>query len=341
MRYRDRERVKRVGHFAPPFTGGISSALHGLLACTTAGPDAVAHLHADRSSPAELEQVDLVHCHHALRWPEAVALARRLQVPVVKTVHILQARQSRMRAVPVTAPTRSEALQARAIAEADALTIATHAAKAMLLEDHPGLDPARVTVLPLAPRLPILPRVAAETAHERPLVAATRFDTLKGTDLLIEVVALALRTPGRTFVVAGGLPDNARAQARWQDAFRAALTPEQVPRLHFVGWLGPDALAELLAGAAAFVTTSRLETCGLGLMEAVAAGCPAIATDLAVHREVAGTRADYVAADAPAFAQAIDAALRAPSRQPGSASDQAQTPTRWAEDWLHFWCQNI
>ena len=74
------------------------------------------------------------------------------------------------------------------------------------------------------------------------IVAATRFDQLKGTDLLVEVVAACLRAPDIDFVIAGGLPDNARAELRWKEAFRAALTPEQRPRLHFPGWLGPDAL---------------------------------------------------------------------------------------------------
>ena len=336
---REPTRVTRVAHFAPPFTGGIASAVDGLLTLTAAGTDGVTHLRADTATAAELAQVTLVHCHHALRWPDALALARRSRVPAVKTLHILQARQSRMRAVPATSPTRSEALQARAIAEADALTIATHAAKAMLVEDHPDLDPTRVVVLPLAPRLPVLPRVVADAPTVRLIVAATRFDQLKGTDLLVEVVAACLRAPDVDFVIAGGLPDNARAELRWKEAFRAALTPEQRPRLHFPGWLGPDALAQLLSRAALFVTTSRLETCGLGLMEAVAALCPAVATDLSVHREVAGAHARYVAANVQAFARAIEEASHAQSTSRATAPYTAPDAARVAQDWLHFWSQ--
>jgi len=334
------ERLTLVAHLAPPFTGGITSAVEGLCSFTRSGPDGVAHIRIDTQGSRfvdALTAVTVVHCHHALRWPEALSLAQRLGVPAVKTVHILQARQSRLRSV--TSATRSERLQAQALVEADRLTIATHAARALLLEDHPALDPERVIVLPLAPRLPVAPR--ASDAHVGPIVAATRFDPLKGTDLLIEVVAQVLRepavaAPSRQFVIAGGLPDNARAEARWRDAFMAALTPEERPRLTFSGWLGEAALAELLARAALYVTTSRLETCGLGLMEAVAAGCPVVATDLAVHREVAGPHAHYAAADAHAFARAIDTLLSATAvRAIGRVPDSA----RVAQDWLHFWAQ--
>jgi len=321
-----------VVHLAPPFTGGITSAVDGLIALTSTTPDTpVTHLRAEHASPAELVQATVVHCHHALRWPEAFALARRLGVPAVKTVHILQARQSRMRGLPAATPTRSETLQAQAIVTADRLTIATHAAKAMLLEDHPALEPARVIVLPLAPRLPVLPR--QPSLNEQTLVALTRFDHLKGTDLLIEVVAATLATSGRRFVVAGGLPDNARADARWRDAFRAALTPEQQARLELCGWLSPGEVAALLAQADVFVTTSRIETCGLGLMEAVAAGCAAVATDLPVHREVAGSWAHYAAPDAASFALAVDHALRL------TTAPKATCVSGTAQDWLHFWAQ--
>jgi glycosyltransferase involved in cell wall biosynthesis len=46
---------------------------------------------------------------------------------------------------------------------------------------------------------------------------------------------------------------------------------------HFVGYLGGDELAAAYASADAFIFPSRTETLGLVLLEAMAAGCPAIA----------------------------------------------------------------
>lgn len=298
----------KVVHFMPPFSGGIASAVTGLMQVP-----GLVHV-----GPEDVAAATHVHCHHALRWPEALALARRLGVPAIKTLHILQARQSRMRGLPPTSPTRSESLQLKAIREADHLTIATHAAKAMLLEDHPDLDPARVTVVPLGPTLPTLPRHLDATS---PVVAVTRFDHLKGTDLLIDVAA-GLGDLGVPLVVAGGLPDNARAERRWRDAFPSGVT--------FAGWLAPSDLAALYASARVFVTTSRLETCGIALMEAVAAGVPAIASDLPVHREVA-PGATFVPLDASAFVHALG--------DLEEATTPAQSRPDPAQSWLSFWRQ--
>jgi glycosyltransferase involved in cell wall biosynthesis len=324
--------VVTVVHFAPPFGGGIASAVRALAAIP-----GVEHRLAGPEDPVALDPSGgpgrwVVHCHHALRWPEAVALARRLGAPAVKTVHILQARQSRLRGLTVA--TRSEAAQARAIAEADRLTIATGAARAALLEDHPGLDLARVTVLPLPTATP-----SARAPSQTPTVlAVTRYDAIKGTDLLIEVVARVLAADARTrVVVAGGLPDNPRAQAKWHEAFLAAAPVEARARLELTGWLGPDALAGRYAAAHVFVTTSRLETFGLALREAVEAGVPAIASDLPVHREVAGDAADYVAhgeGAAEAFAAAIRARLEAPAGAIGAAPPRLGHS---AHEWLSFW----
>jgi len=64
-----------------------------------------------------------------------------------------------------------------------------------------------------------------------------------------------------------------------------------------------------------------------------------VATDLSVHREVAGGRAHYVAADVHAFTRAIDAALQTRSIPCATAPYNAPDAARVAQDWLHFWSQ--
>lgn len=313
-----------VVHLAPPFGGGIASAVRALVAIP-----GVVHRLDDGAVPGDRAERYVVHCHHALRWPEALTLARRLGAPAVKTVHILQARQSRLRGLTVA--TRSQALQARAIVEADHLTIASGAARAELVADHPELDPARVRVLPLPTARP-LPRAPAAAPT---VLAVTRYDAIKGTDVLVEVVGRLLRAaPDVRVVVAGGLPDNARAQAKWHEAFVAAAGPA-VDRLELSGWLAPDALAARYAEAHAFVTTSRLETYGLALREAVEAGVPAVASDLPVHREVAEGAADFVPlGEVQAFVAALEAAL---GRSGGGSGAPRVTRREGHDDWLSFW----
>jgi glycosyltransferase involved in cell wall biosynthesis len=80
--------------------------------------------------------------------------------------------------------------------------------------------------------------------------------------------------------------------------------------------LGPmpgAATRALLGRATAYVTCSRAEGFGLPLAEAMAVGCPILASDLAVHREVAGDAALYFPpGDADALAQRLGALLDDP-----------------------------
>jgi alpha-1,3-rhamnosyl/mannosyltransferase len=102
--------------------------------------------------------------------------------------------------------------------------------------------------------------------------------------------------------------------------------PELVQRaaaagLRAVGPMAGQAVRRALARAAAYVTCSRAEGFGIPLAEAFNAGCPVIAADLPVHREVAADAALYFnPGDPAALADALrrfldDAALQAELRE--------------------------
>jgi glycosyltransferase involved in cell wall biosynthesis len=331
-------------HLAPPtettsrkrrgFAGGLTGAVASLVAMQADDLVSVRVSSArEVDLPSDLPTV--LHVHHALAWPEAQLLAARLGAPTIYTVHVLQARQSRLRGLDPATPTRSETLEAQALAEATRVTVATDAALAGLLMDHPTLARDKVRLASFAPRLPWLPRAPAAAPT---VLAATRFDALKGIDLLVALAARLLtdpRHPDLRFVLAGGLPENARAEARWLDTLRAAVPETAHTRLHLPGWLGPDALAAALASAHVYVSASRIETLGLGLLEALAAGCPAVATDLDVHREVAAS-ARLVPATADALANAILESLEGPAPMPSSPSPSA-SQADWRAPWIALW----
>ena len=66
-------------------------------------------------------------------------------------------------------------------------------------------------------------------------------------------------------------------------------------------------LANLYRNARAFVFPSRLEGFGLPLLEAMESGCPVVASDIQVFREVAGDAAEFFdPSDADALASAIE-----------------------------------
>ena len=80
--------------------------------------------------------------------------------------------------------------------------------------------------------------------------------------------------------------------------------------VRLTGPLPDSELPELYAGAACFVLPSLYEGFGLPLAEAMAAGVPAVASDIAALREVGGDAVRYArVSDATAFAEAIRVTL--------------------------------
>jgi glycosyltransferase involved in cell wall biosynthesis len=123
-------------------------------------------------------------------------------------------------------------------------------------------------------------------------------------------------TPRRYFVMIGNLSANKnvavarRALARVADrdvrlvvvgatagclAGEARDIPEE--RLRFVGRLDDASVAGLLREACALVFASRYEGFGLPLLEAMASGCPVLASDCAAAIEVCGGAAEHFGVD--------------------------------------------
>ncbi|GAC1439632.1 MAG: glycosyltransferase family 1 protein [Mycobacteriales bacterium] len=87
------------------------------------------------------------------------------------------------------------------------------------------------------------------------------------------------------------------------------------------GFLDDDVLPSVVAGAAALVLPSRDEGFGLPVLEALSAGTPVVASDLAVLREVGGTVTTYAEpGDPSAFAAALLQVLDDPGDPAGRRS---------------------
>ena len=176
-----------------------------------------------------------------------------------------------------------------------------------------GLEPSRVRTVPLAPRA-----MAAGPAPEvdRYFLFVGALEPRKAPDVLVDGFRRAReRGLDAELLIAG----NGR------------LSPEGpgVRRLEVESDLGA-----LYAGALAVVLPSWLEGFGLPPVEGLAAGAPAIVSDLPVLREVLGDGALYVApGDAAGLADALlavagDPALRARLLAAGRAKI---APLSWAE----------
>ena len=141
---------------------------------------------------------------------------------------------------------------------------------------------------------------AAEGPRSPYLLAVGTLEPRKNIPVLLDALRL-LRAEGRDLqlIIVG--------RQGWADALPLR---ELGAHVRLTGPVEDPELAELYAGAACFVLPSVYEGFGLPLAEAMAAGAPAVASDIPALRELGGDAVRYAHPDAPrAFADAISQVL--------------------------------
>ncbi len=215
-------------------------------------------------------------------------------------------------------------------------TISEHA-RGDLLDLFDWLDPARITVLPLAVDArfrPVPPDPARFGLPEAYVVCLGAVQPRKNLARLLEAWATvqARGAAGDAVLAIAGRPK--------QEAGAYAALAEQLGIADRVRWLGYVANADLpvlLTGARCLVFPSLYEGFGLPVVEAMAAGCPVICSDTTSLPETAAGAALLVDPLAPtAIADAItrlltDETERARLRELGLARAAKLSWTRSAE----------
>ncbi len=205
----------------------------------------------------------------------------------------------------------------RAIARADHLIVPSDAVRAALI-DRFGVAVDRVTrIHPLfGPHLEVgdlpLPR-------PRHLLHVGTLEPRKNLELLLD--AFELLDPGSRppLVLAG--------RHGWRQGTLVARLAFLGPSVRWLGEVDDGRLAELYRQAAVLIQPSRHEGFDLPVLEGLAAGVPVVASDLPVHREVAGDCALYAKVDdAASLSAAIREALgwNAEQRQARAAAARTQ-----------------
>jgi glycosyltransferase involved in cell wall biosynthesis len=138
----------------------------------------------------------------------------------------------------------------------------------------------------------------------------------KNLDLLVRAwERLAPRHPDLSLVVAGEL-----------DAFMSRVKKEvesrNLPRVRFLGRVGEEELSVLYEEATAFVFPSRLEGFGLPPLEALAHGCPVVASRAASLPEVLGE--DGAIFFEPSSPDGIVKAVETVLRDPGGVRERVR-----------------
>ncbi|HUG39825.1 MAG TPA: glycosyltransferase [Longimicrobiales bacterium] len=210
----------------------------------------------------------------------------------------------------------------------DALIVNSAVIRERWLRAAPWFPSAEVHVVLNGVRRPALDRSSLRQelglAPEVLVVAAAgRLERRKGFDLLLDAFAAAA-DPRARLVVAGDGADEAGLRAR-------AASLGVAERVHWLGFRRD--LDNVLLGADVFALPSRREGMANVMLEAMAADCLVVATDISGVREALGAREGRPAAgwivppeDAPALASALDRALAAAG---GEEGQRRREETRW------------
>jgi alpha-1,3-rhamnosyl/mannosyltransferase len=191
---------------------------------------------------------------------------------------------------------------------ADALITVSESVQQDLLRLY-RVAPDRVYAIPHGVAFPFVPHppqhvrpvIASLGIREPYVIAVGTVEPRKGYPVLLQAVERAAENiPDLQLVIVGATGWLAEPIER---ALEEAQQRRRVLRLRRIS---DQTLAALYSAAAAFVTASFYEGFNFPLLEALACGAPAIATDIPVHREVAGNAALFVrSGDVDSLAEAM------------------------------------
>jgi glycogen(starch) synthase len=229
---------------------------------------------------------DLVHGHDWLVAQASAALAERLAVPYVTTIHATE--HGRHQGWVQNPPqSHIHAVERCMAARADGVVVCSHYMRGHVADVF-DIDERRIAVIPngidpgeLRP-IGNLNALREEFAapHERLVLFVGRLVYEKGFQLALDALPGVLRqVPNVRFLVAGSGTHEAELKAQ---ALRLGLSE----RGSFLGWIGDDALHSLYRIADLCVVPSIYEPFGLVALEAMASGCPCIVADTGGLREV-------------------------------------------------------
>ena len=266
---------------------------------------------------------DLVHAHAA----KAGALVRlaRPRIPVIYAPHGFYFSYHD----PGTRPFAKFLGFEKRLAPGTSLLHCVSEAERDLAVRHGLIDAPDAVVLPnpIPPRRADAPKVAPPPPSERIVLMTARLAEPKDPLTYVRAAGLVDASLGARFLLVGEGPllPAAKAEAAKLPAGRVVFVPANAD------------VRTLLAGSRVAVLSSRSEAMPLFLLEALAEGVPAVATDLAGCREASGDAAVYVpVGDAAAMAAAItrllrDDAARAAMSKAGRARASLFDEDRWLE----------
>ncbi len=187
---------------------------------------------------------------------------------------------------------------------------------------------------PWIAQTPLQPPPVAPAVSRPWLLFVGQVTPRKGYDIAVQALpAIIAAMPTASLLVVSGIN-----QAQRETLLRLAQHLGVERHIHLLGYLPDDALINLYRASDALLFPTRYEGFGLPLLEAMAAGCPIITTDIPVVREIVqhgenGILVQY--GDMAGLAQAAIEVVRDRALQQRlAAGGQATLAERYAEERL-------
>jgi alpha-1,3-rhamnosyl/mannosyltransferase len=233
------------------------------------------------------QRLDLFHAPH---YVVPVALGAPFVVTVHDVIHLL---------FPQFLPSRlgypyARFMLRRALGASRRVIAVSETTRRDLLSRSPATPPEKVVVVPNGIDEAFrevtdgaVPAALARLGLRRPYLLFVG-NPKRHKDLPTALAALARleAAPGRPTLALAGTGESAEIAA----AARRVGVEERVQALGFVP---PELLPALYRGAELLLSPSLYEGFGFAVAEALAAGCPVVASDIPAHRELAGDAALY------------------------------------------------
>jgi glycogen(starch) synthase len=235
---------------------------------------------------AEENRYELIHGHDWLVAQASVALAERIEVPYVTTIHATE--HGRHQGWVQNSPQcHIHSVERWMASSADGVIVCSHYMRGHVADIF-DIDERRITVIPngidpseLQPAgdLQAL-RARFAQPHEKLVLLVGRLVYEKGFQLALDALPGVVRQVENVrYLVAGSGTHEHELKAQ---AERLGLSEHG----DFLGWIGDDVLHSLYRIADLCVVPSIYEPFGLVALEAMASGCPCIVADTGGLREV-------------------------------------------------------
>lgn len=226
-------------------------------------------------------KIDVIEMEESFGWARTVQQAMAVPVAVrLHGPHFLAESDARLDGHAALSARRTM-LEGMAITEAPLLTAPSPALLAATVEKY-GRSTAKHTAIPNPIDIPDdRKRWSSDRTDEDLVLFVGRFDQPKGADLLLRSFAEVVKARPRSKLAIAG-PDNGiivGAERLKFEAYVNRFVPQDArASMRFFGVLRPNELLSLRQRAALTVACSRHETFSYTIAEAMALGCPVVAT---------------------------------------------------------------